>query len=373
MSSADASDASSAPILVGGEALYDLVAGAGDDRLARRPRRRRAVQHRPHDRPAAPAGRLPRPPVDRPARRDPRARCSPTTASALECVVRSADPTTLALASLDAEGVAQLRLLHGRHGGGGPDAGRCARRTAAARRGAARRHARARARAAGERDGGRRRAARAATRWSSSISTAARRRSTTRAATARGSRASSRAATSSRPARRTSAGWIRASPRLEAARALLQRGPARGAAHAAGRTARSCSAPMTQTAIAPCRPTVVDTIGAGDAFGGGFLAWWISRGLGAAELARPRSASSRPRATARSSRRARSRRPGRRPRGCRRPPPGARWTRRTSERRRASVAAAPDAAGGLGRQHVPALHDVLDAARPWRTRCARCR
>ncbi len=30
---------------------------------------------------------------------------------------------------------------------------------------------------------------------------------------------------------------------------------------------------------------VVDTIGAGDAFGGAFLAWWISRGLGREELA----------------------------------------------------------------------------------------
>jgi fructokinase len=29
---------------------------------------------------------------------------------------------------------------------------------------------------------------------------------------------------------------------------------------------------------------VVDTIGAGDAFGGGFLAWWRSRGLGRDEL-----------------------------------------------------------------------------------------
>ena len=32
--------------------------------------------------------------------------------------------------------------------------------------------------------------------------------------------------------------------------------------------------------------TVADTIGAGDAFGGGFLAWWTSRGLGRAELRR---------------------------------------------------------------------------------------
>jgi fructokinase len=30
---------------------------------------------------------------------------------------------------------------------------------------------------------------------------------------------------------------------------------------------------------------VVDTIGAGDAFGGGFLAWWSLRGLGRDELA----------------------------------------------------------------------------------------
>ena len=32
--------------------------------------------------------------------------------------------------------------------------------------------------------------------------------------------------------------------------------------------------------------TVVDTIGAGDAFGGGFLAWWTAHGLGKADLVR---------------------------------------------------------------------------------------
>jgi fructokinase len=37
--------------------------------------------------------------------------------------------------------------------------------------------------------------------------------------------------------------------------------------------------------VAAPRVAVVDTIGAGDAFGGGFLAWWHGRGLGAAELA----------------------------------------------------------------------------------------
>ena len=33
--------------------------------------------------------------------------------------------------------------------------------------------------------------------------------------------------------------------------------------------------------------TVVDTIGAGDAFGGGFLAWWTAHGLGKADFGRP--------------------------------------------------------------------------------------
>jgi fructokinase len=33
--------------------------------------------------------------------------------------------------------------------------------------------------------------------------------------------------------------------------------------------------------------TVVDTIGAGDAFGGGFLAWWTSNGLTRSDLKRP--------------------------------------------------------------------------------------
>ena len=36
--------------------------------------------------------------------------------------------------------------------------------------------------------------------------------------------------------------------------------------------------------VAPVAAQVVDTIGAGDAFGGGFLAWWTSRGLGRNEL-----------------------------------------------------------------------------------------
>jgi fructokinase len=40
-----------------------------------------------------------------------------------------------------------------------------------------------------------------------------------------------------------------------------------------------------ETPVAAPAVTVIDTIGAGDSFGGGFLAWWRSQGLGRAELA----------------------------------------------------------------------------------------
>ena len=73
-------------------------------------------------------------------------------------------------------------------------------------------------------------------------------------------------------------------PRPVAARALLELGPAvvlltRGPAGATVVTRGG------ETAIAPVATEVVDTIGAGDAFSGGFLAWWSSRGLGRDDLA----------------------------------------------------------------------------------------
>jgi fructokinase len=73
--------------------------------------------------------------------------------------------------------------------------------------------------------------------------------------------------------------------RAAAARALLERGPTavlltRGPDGATVLTAGS------DIAIDPVPTEVVDTIGAGDAFGGGFLAWWTSHGLGRDELAR---------------------------------------------------------------------------------------
>ena len=74
-------------------------------------------------------------------------------------------------------------------------------------------------------------------------------------------------------------------PPATAARALLARGPAavlltRGPQGAAVVTADA------DTPIAPVATDVVDTIGAGDAFGGAWLAWWNSHGLGRADLAR---------------------------------------------------------------------------------------
>jgi fructokinase len=73
-------------------------------------------------------------------------------------------------------------------------------------------------------------------------------------------------------------------PAAAAARALLDRGPTvvlltRGAAGATVVTAGG-------DVHVPAPPAdVVDTIGAGDAFSGGFLAWWRARGLGRRALA----------------------------------------------------------------------------------------
>jgi fructokinase len=65
----------------------------------------------------------------------------------------------------------------------------------------------------------------------------------------------------------------------DAARALLDHGPAvvlltRGSEGALVLT------PAGDVAVPAPKVRVVDTIGAGDAFGGGFLAWWRSKGLG---------------------------------------------------------------------------------------------
>jgi fructokinase len=70
----------------------------------------------------------------------------------------------------------------------------------------------------------------------------------------------------------------------DAARALLEDGPAVALVTLGGEGALVVTRGAETRVPAP-RVAVADTIGAGDAFGGGFLAWWRLRGHGRAELA----------------------------------------------------------------------------------------
>jgi fructokinase len=70
----------------------------------------------------------------------------------------------------------------------------------------------------------------------------------------------------------------------DAARALLADGPAVALVTLGGEGALVVTASGVDAVPAP-KIDVVDTIGAGDAFGGGFLAWWRLRGHSRAELA----------------------------------------------------------------------------------------
>jgi len=74
-------------------------------------------------------------------------------------------------------------------------------------------------------------------------------------------------------------------PDVEAARVLLGRGPAVVLLTRGARGATVVSADGDAEVAAP-QVEVADTIGAGDAFGGGFLAWWRREGLGANDLER---------------------------------------------------------------------------------------
>jgi len=74
-------------------------------------------------------------------------------------------------------------------------------------------------------------------------------------------------------------------PAGEAARTLLEVGPSLVLVTDGPRPAQAF---LPGAVLAEAVPvvTVVDTIGAGDAFGGGFLAWWTAHGLGQADLHR---------------------------------------------------------------------------------------
>jgi fructokinase len=67
-------------------------------------------------------------------------------------------------------------------------------------------------------------------------------------------------------------------PHVEAVRNLLQRGPTLGLL-TRGPNGALVVTRTAEVAVPAPRAKVVDTIGAGDAFGGGFLAWWHERGL----------------------------------------------------------------------------------------------
>jgi fructokinase len=75
-------------------------------------------------------------------------------------------------------------------------------------------------------------------------------------------------------------------PPIAAARELLDRGPAVVLLTRGGDGAVALTGGGELSVTAPA-VDVVDTIGAGDAFGGGFLAWWHERGLGAGDLGDP--------------------------------------------------------------------------------------
>jgi fructokinase len=76
------------------------------------------------------------------------------------------------------------------------------------------------------------------------------------------------------------------SPAAEAAELVLAAGPALVLVTDGPHPARAFLPGAVLTVEVPAVP-VVDTIGAGDAFGGGFLAWWSSNGLTRSDLKRP--------------------------------------------------------------------------------------
>ena len=67
-------------------------------------------------------------------------------------------------------------------------------------------------------------------------------------------------------------------PGVEAVRLLLDEGPTVGLL-TRGPSGAVVITRTAEVAVPAPRAKVVDTIGAGDAFGGGFLAWWSERGL----------------------------------------------------------------------------------------------
>jgi fructokinase len=72
-------------------------------------------------------------------------------------------------------------------------------------------------------------------------------------------------------------------PHVEGIRELLEQGPTVGLL-TRGPNGALVVTRTAEVAVPAPRAKVVDTIGAGDAFGGGFLAWWSERGLTSEDL-----------------------------------------------------------------------------------------
>jgi fructokinase len=72
-------------------------------------------------------------------------------------------------------------------------------------------------------------------------------------------------------------------PTVDGVRKLLEPGPAVGLL-TRGPNGALVVTRTAEVAVPAPRAKVVDTIGAGDAFGGGFVAWWAERGLGRDDL-----------------------------------------------------------------------------------------
>ena len=247
---------------------------------------RRRLQHRAHDRAPRPAGRLPGPPLDRPLRHQARAdarrrRRAPRRRRAH----RRADHAGARRARRDRQ--RQVPLLRARHVGPRADARDGARLVAARRRDPARRDPGPHAGADGRPPWRRSSRSSADRRSSWSTPTSARGSSATPTATAGACAGCWRAATWSRSPRRTSPGSSRSAAPRRAARMLLQAGPRRRAAHARPRRRPGGDRRGRRAGGRHRRSRSSDTIGAGDAFGGGFLAWWRSQGFGRERARRP--------------------------------------------------------------------------------------
>lgn len=81
--------------------------------------------------------------------------------------------------------------------------------------------------------------------------------------------------------------WLRPDlPPVEGVRELLEHGPTLGLL-TRGPNGALVVTRTAEVAVPAPRAKVVDTIGAGDAFSGGWLGWWAEHGLGRDELAQP--------------------------------------------------------------------------------------